>query len=157
MNRRTFATLVAGFVITALIAWIVVGIALDRRLVTMSPSDEAAGRVIFHLGATLACLVLWTLVGIGIFVYHDARQRGMPPVLWTLVAIFVPYFVGLIIYLIVRQTRQPPCPACGAATPGDAMFCPRCGGAIQLRCSKCQGRLPREARFCPSCGAAATP
>lgn len=51
--------------------------------------------VIFPL---ICCVV------IGVFVYRDASKRRMNKVLWALVAALTPAFVGLIIYLIVRES-----------------------------------------------------
>ena len=39
---------------------------------------------------------------IGIYVYRDAKRRGMNAALWTLIALLAPSLVGFIIYLIVR-------------------------------------------------------
>jgi len=66
----------------------------------------------------------------------------------------VPYFVGLVVYLIARQARTARCPNCGWAAPADAAFCPRCGQALQGRCAGCRGRVPNDAKFCPGCGVA---
>jgi predicted amidophosphoribosyltransferase len=92
------------------------------------------------------------MVGLGMFVFRDARKRGMPAALWTIVAVFVPYFVGLIIYLIVRQSKQLTCCSCGASASVEAAFCPRCGRPLQQLCTRCKVRLPNDARFCPGCG-----
>lgn len=41
---------------------------------------------------------------IAIFVYKDASKRqDCSPILWALVAAFVPSFIGLVIYLLVRN------------------------------------------------------
>jgi len=47
---------------------------------------------------------------IAIWVYRDAESRGMSGILWLLVVIFVPYFIGLIVYLVVRRDhpKRPP-------------------------------------------------
>ena len=39
---------------------------------------------------------------IGVYVYRDARRRGMNAVLWTLIAVAAPALIGFIIYLLVR-------------------------------------------------------
>ena len=74
-------------------------------------------------------------------------------VIWTSLYV-VPYFVGLVVYLIARQARTARCPNCGWAAPADAAFCPRCGQALQGRCAGCRGRVPNDVKFCPGCGVA---
>ena len=44
-------------------------------------------------------------VCIGLFVYQDAKSHGMTAWLWTAVAVLIPYFVGLVIYLLVRYNN----------------------------------------------------
>jgi len=40
---------------------------------------------------------------VGIFVYKDSKNRGMNPVLWTIIVIFIPNLFGLLTYLIIRS------------------------------------------------------
>jgi len=51
----------------------------------------------------LSILILIIAVLIAVWVYKDAESRGMSGILWLLIVIFVPYFIGLIIYLVVRK------------------------------------------------------
>jgi predicted ATPase/class 3 adenylate cyclase len=46
------------------------------------------------------------------------------------------------------------CPACHAATPPDANFCPECGGRLRLICPACQAANAAGHRFCQHCGRA---
>ncbi|MEG1469758.1 MAG: hypothetical protein RSC31_03865 [Anaerovoracaceae bacterium] len=48
-------------------------------------------------------LVLGVPIVIGVFVYKDAIKRETNPWLWTIVAALTPSFIGLIVYLIVRN------------------------------------------------------
>lgn len=51
-------------------------------------------------------VILFTIglpVFIGVFVYKDAKKRDTNALLWALVSAFTPSFIGLIIYLIVRN------------------------------------------------------
>ena len=54
---------------------------------------------------------------IGVYVYRDAKSRGMNAVLWTLIALLAPTLIGLLIYLLVR------------------------GSYSNLRCALCAGLL----------------
>jgi hypothetical protein len=65
---------------------------------------------------SLMALVLIPLIAVGVilipillgvFVYRDAKAHDLDPLLWTLVAIFAPGFIGLIVYLAVRLKTPP--------------------------------------------------
>ncbi len=154
MTRKMIIAIVTGFAVLLAVIWTSLYVVLGQGIIPFSPHDEVAGPIILYIAGAFLAVLLTTLVGIGVFVYRDARQRGMPAILWTLVAIFVPYFVGLVVYLIARQARTARCPNCGWAAPADAAFCPRCGQALQSRCAGCRGRVPNDAKFCPGCGVA---
>lgn len=70
---------------------------------------------------------------LAVFVYKDSKKRGMEPILWTLIVIFVPNFIGLIIYLVVRSTHkgnpytnQLKCKNCGTVIQKNWKVCPKC-------------------------------
>src|SRR3972149_3210095 len=71
--------------------------------------------VLIYVAIALALFMVFALIAIGNYVYHDAERRGMSPALWTLISVFAPYFIGLIVYLVVRSPVLTRCPACGAA------------------------------------------
>ena len=73
-------------------------------------------------GAFAAAFIL--LAG---YVYADASRRGMPPVLWTALAILVPNSIGFVLYFLLRKPIVHPCPNCGCGVAQDAAFCSRCG------------------------------
>lgn len=91
-------------------------------------------------------------VAIGVFVYKDAEQRGMNGLMWALIVIFIPSFIGLIIYFIVRESESAyECKNCGASVKGNQDFCPNCGANLQNRydldgsnSSHNEGRIKRE-------------
>ena len=100
-------------------------------------------------GVTLFALVL--LIG---YVYADARRRGMRYVMWTLLAIFIPNAIGIILYFILRDPLLAPCAQCG--TPGRAgfAFCPSCGAALARACPQCRRAVEPGWSHCVHCGAA---
>ncbi|MGA7226575.1 MAG: PLDc N-terminal domain-containing protein, partial [Candidatus Acidiferrales bacterium] len=53
-------------------------------------------------------VVVWILM-IG-YVYGDAKRRGMRHVMWTLLAIFIPDMIGVILYFILRDPLMNKCP-----------------------------------------------
>ncbi len=61
------------------------------------------------------------------YVYADARRRGMPPILWTLIAAFIPNLLGFLLYFALRRPIALPCPHCGQATTAGQRFCSWCG------------------------------
>jgi TctA family transporter len=64
------------------------------------------GIILFIIGL----FIVWILLAV--WVYRDARKRGMEATLWLLVVLLTG-FIGLIVYLIVRRDhpiQQPPPP-----------------------------------------------
>ena len=61
------------------------------------------------------------------YVYADARRRGMPPILWTLIAAFIPNLLGFLLYFALRRPIASPCPHCGQPTTAEQRFCSSCG------------------------------
>ena len=68
------------------------------------------GQALFIYGIFLLTVALVALIG---YVYGDAKRRQMPYVMWTLLATFVPYAIGTILYFILRDPLPKPCPGCG--------------------------------------------
>lgn len=92
----------------------------------------------------MAFMALWFIVGILIclWVYNDAKSRGMEGALWVLI-ILIANVLGLIIYLIVREEKRPYrqvppyyekqmrfCSNCGSELASNAKFCTKCGKAV---------------------------
>lgn len=70
-------------------------------------------------------------VFLGIWVYRDAKARGLNAALWVVVALLVPSFIGLIIYLVVGRNQSTGlCPSCSKAIQPNVKYCPSCGGAV---------------------------
>ena len=77
-------------------------------------------------GLFLGILFATWLLGLG-FVFADARRRAMRPVLWVLIAIFVPHLLGFLLYFALRQPLAAPCGHCGQMTSPGQPFCSSCG------------------------------
>jgi hypothetical protein len=94
-------------------------------------------------------LVWIPLIG---FVNGDAKRRRMRYVMWTLLAIFIPNFIGIILYFLLRDPLPQPCGACGKTADGSFSFCPHCGARLGLSCAQCH--RPVEAGWvnCAYCG-----
>lgn len=114
-----------------------------KALVVLSPFFLLA----VFAGAAAAVFTL--LVG---YVWADARRRGMNHVLWTLLAIFIPNAIGIILYFILRNPLPAPCPACGTSTQRSHAFCPSCGAGVRVACAQCRQPIEAGWRVCPRCG-----
>ena len=88
---------------------------------------------------------------VGGLVYRDSRKRGMDPWLWATIAVFIPAFIGVIIYLIVRSAAGRACLKCGKSIQADYWICPYCGHAQDLNCPQCRQSISADWRVCPHC------
>jgi RNA polymerase subunit RPABC4/transcription elongation factor Spt4 len=157
MNKRTLAILIAGYTLALMALWGgLIHFYTSHTAMFQSASDRHPGVLIMlMMMGILAVFMLILVVGIGCYVHADARKRGMNPLPWTLIAVFVPYFIGLIVYLLTRKPLQTGCPSCGMIIAEEAAFCPQCGHALRRQCPACQAMLDSAHRFCPKCGAKA--
>ena len=94
------------------------------------------------------------------YVYRDAKRRGMNPALWTLLVLLMagPYtFIGLIVYLLIRDPLPYTCPQCSATVSARFNFCPSCKCNLRPACPQCQHEVADSDKFCPYCAAELTP
>ena len=87
------------------------------------------------------------------YVFADAKRRGMNHVLWTLLAIFIPNAIGIILYFILREPIPVLCPSCGASARKGHAFCAGCGSAVRAACPQCRQPVEPVWRNCARCGA----
>ncbi len=100
-------------------------------------------------GTVLGCYIV--LIG---YVNRDAGRRRMSRLLWTLIAIFVPNGLGIVLYFVLRKQRTANCPQCNAEVEPGFSFCPRCRNRLQPVCPHCQRSVNLGDHFCPYCGGA---
>ncbi len=100
-------------------------------------------------GTLLGCYVV--LIG---YINKDAGRRSMSRLWWTLIAIFVPNGLGIVLYFILRKPRSVNCPQCDAEVEPGFSFCPRCRNRLQPACPHCQHSVDFGDKFCPYCGGA---
>ncbi len=124
------------------------------------PGDESLRSEPF-----LSCLALAGIITAGAFalsclffmlgyVYRDAKRRGMNPALWTLLVLILSggyFFIGLIIYLLVREPLPYTCPQCAATVNARFNFCPTCKYNLHPACPQCQREVSDDDKFCPYC------
>lgn len=89
---------------------------------------------------------------IGVYVYRDAKSRGMNAALWTLIAIVAPALIGFIIYLLVRGSYSDlKCPNCDTRITEQYVSCPNCGTKLRTTCPNCSFPVEKEWKVCPKC------
>ena len=98
-------------------------------------------------GIVLAIIIL--MVG---YVNADSKRRGMNPLLWTLLVIFIPKALGFLAYFLLRKPLLIPCPKCGIEVGSDFHYCPKCGHALTPTCSHCGRSISVGYMCCPYCG-----
>lgn len=104
------------------------------------------------IGAILSIFILLI-----VYVNRDAKRRGMSPVLWTLIAIFVPYAIGIVLYFVVREPMPYACPQCGEAVSARFNYCPNCKFNLQPTCPHCRREIRPDHRYCPHCASDLAP
>jgi hypothetical protein len=136
-------------------AWIIsLGVAaLVSVLPRIPPNDNEhlplAVRVLLPI---LSFTVLFVIIMLDGYVYGDARRRGMRYVMWTLLAIFVPDAIGVILYFILRDPMPVSCPSCSASVLSKFTFCPSCGTSVKPVCSNCGKPVEIAWSNCAHCG-----
>jgi hypothetical protein len=117
------------------------------------PAASCAGLVgVITLGAVVFSALLFMLG----YVYRDAKRRGMHPALWTLLVLILSggyFFIGFIIYLLVREPLPYTCPQCAATVNARFNFCPNCKYNLHPACPACQREVDDNDKFCPYCAA----
>jgi hypothetical protein len=143
---------------------LIVGVSIN--LVHMQTNGDVFPPELAH-EPLLACLALaGVITGASLFiscwlfmlgyVYRDAKRRGMSAALWTvLVLILSPayLFIGLIIYLLVREPLPYTCPQCSATVSARYNFCPNCKYNLHPACPNCQREVSDTDKFCAYCAA----
>jgi hypothetical protein len=106
----------------------------------------------FPIITVIAGLFLAIIIALVGYVYADSKRRGMNPVLWTLLVIFVPKALGFIAYFLLRKPLLSPCPKCGTAVSAGFYFCQKCGNALAPTCAHCGRAISHDYACCPYCG-----
>lgn len=108
-----------------------------------------AGQLAVNLLIPVTPLLAVLLYG---YIYGDAKRRGMRYVMWTLLAIFVPYVIGILLYFILRDPLPSDCPNCHSPVLAKFAFCPSCGTAARPSCPQCGRSIERGWVNCGYCG-----
>jgi undecaprenyl pyrophosphate phosphatase UppP len=96
-----------------------------------TPTDNAgAAGAIAGMGCSciigLVCLGIW--IALAIWVYRDAKSRGMDNAVLLTIVTVITGILGLIIYLLMRpKGNLVPCPSCQKKRMEGSAKCPHCG------------------------------
>jgi hypothetical protein len=156
--------------VTLMLLAVVIGVAVNLDGIktggAIFPGDESLRHepLLSTLGLIAAILgggffISIFLLTLG-WVYRDAKRRGMNGALWTLlVLILAPMylFIGLIIYLLVREPLPYTCPQCASGVSARFNFCPNCKYNLQPACPQCQKEVSDTDKFCPYCASPLKP
>jgi len=140
--------------IVAVIALVTVQIAMIVLMGQDAHPMPLWGRIFagFFAGIVLGCYIL--LIG---YINRDAGRRGMNRLAWTLLAIFIPNALGIILFFLLRNPLSMHCAKCGNTVQGGFSFCPRCGADLGLHCPRCHHGIRPGDVFCSNCGNSLTP
>lgn len=136
-------------------SWIIAGIVF--ALVALILMQAAPGKMKPNARAILLVVLPGAASGyvlaIG-YVYGDARRRGMRYVLWTLLATFLFWGIGIILYFILREPPAAFCSKCGKPAAQNFAYCPHCGSCLQPSCPVCRRVIEGLWSHCAWCGTA---
>lgn len=102
----------------------------------------------------IVVLVIWLLVSI--WVFRDARSRGMNGALW-LVVVLVGSLIGLIVYIVVRE-KEPGKDQLEMSQSREAFWrevltdSQASKNEDGMTCRNCGAQLASETKLCPVCG-----
>ncbi len=105
---------------------------------------------IVGIAAAVTLIIDFFLLLFG-YVNRDAKRREMNSTMWTLIVIFVPYLIGLVIYFFVRDPLPFVCPGCHASVSARFNFCPNCKHDLRPSCPQCKHEVTAEDKYCPFC------
>jgi hypothetical protein len=107
-------------------------------------------RMVIMAVPTGILFVAWVSI-VGTLTFRDAKKRGMDPYLWASVAAFIPFCLGIIIYLVVRSNGRTTCDKCGTPIRSEYKVCPHCGHRCGHLCPGCNNTISPEWKVCPHC------
>ena len=137
-------------------AWVAAAVILVAMFTLMTWMVGHARDMPLPLAILFPIIPSFLMAGFGLvagYVYGDARRRGMRYVMWTLLAIFIPNGIGVILYFILRDPMPSYCSKCGASTKQGHAFCPACGANVLPACPQCQRAGQPGWSHCAWCGA----
>lgn len=134
----------------------IISIGLAALVLYVAFYPAKGGEPLPAVGQVLLPILTFAVTFVGImlygYIYGDAKRRGMRYAMWTLLAIFIPYAIGIILYFILRDPLPSICPTCSAKVLSKHTFCPSCGTSVRPVCPQCGKRIESEWSNCGYCG-----
>jgi len=112
-------------------------------------TNSMAFNILFPVIVSIFPAIYVLLIG---YVHADAKRRGMRYLMWTLLAIFIPNAIGIILYFILRDPLMKSCPGCSQVLKSGYTFCPHCGTSLLPTCPNCGRGVELGWANCPQCG-----
>jgi hypothetical protein len=137
-------------------AWYTASFVALALLVGLAFLFNSALNIPLPLAVVLAVFLPLAMAGYVIligYIYGDARRRGMRYVVWTLLAIFIPNCIGILLYFLMRDPHPAYCSRCGGTMLANHAFCPHCGYSVAALCGGCQRVTQPGWTHCAWCGA----
>jgi hypothetical protein len=138
-----------------LIALILAGGGVWLFFVVFVPRDPSVqnwpmtGEVAFVTWIAVFTFAFVLLLG---YIYADAQRRGMRHIMWTLLSIFIPYGIGIILYFVLRDPLMVLCSKCGTKGRANYVYCPQCGEGLTRSCPVCKRAVESGWNRCAYCG-----
>jgi hypothetical protein len=155
--EREFAIVPEGARWTAALVCLATASLVSTVLLVPGFAGKSGTSLLAALPILVAALIGVSFLGVFVllvgYVFADARRRGMNHVLWTLLAIFIPNAIGIILYFILRDPIAVPCPSCSAPARKGHAYCAACGTAVRPACPQCHQPVEPGWRNCARCGA----
>ncbi len=141
--------IVATIFFLVLVVGVFLAIGLTGAYGELSHDD----RIALTIMGFVVLFVIVIFAVIGVLVYKDAKKMGMNAWMWTLVAIYAPNGIGIIIYLIFRynEKQKKKCPCCKYVLTGTYKVCPQCGESLGTNCPECDKPVEPGWKVCPYC------
>lgn len=142
------------------VAWVIAAlgfIGMEAMLFFLAFPSDAHSHNPMQLGVKIFLSVFGPLFAAVLilfpgYVYADAKRRRMRAGMWTLLAIFVPYLIGVILYFLLREPLPTACPKCGFLARRRYAFCPQCSTPLNRVCGTCSRSLEPGWSACAYCG-----
>jgi len=159
MNRETFRLSDEIRLIPRWLVYLVIGLVVVAQVVVQIVNHFEPFTGVPARWAPLALVGIVTAAGIPIacllflfgYINRDAKRRGMHSALWTLLAILVPYLIGVIVYFLLREPLAFNCPQCGVVVNARFNYCPSCSYNLRPTCPQCKHEVREGDQFCPRC------
>jgi hypothetical protein len=96
---------------------------------TTENAASAAGALIGGTCGCVVCLVIFAVwIALAVWVYKDAKSRGMDNAMLLTIVTIITGVLGLIIYLLMRpKGNLVACPSCAKKRMEGSAKCPHCG------------------------------